>query len=455
MRDEAMQTPIEITHDIFSRVHPYFYTYINTYGKNFLHWLGPQPQVIVTEQEMIKEILNNKEKSYPKNETRAYIKKLLGDGLVTSEGEKWAKMRKVAHGAFHGEILKRMVPDAVDVAEMMLERWKDREGGEIEVFEEFRLLTAEMIARTAFGSNFMEGKTIFDMLTKLAVLVSRNSSKYRLPVISKIYKTRDDIESDKLVQVIHAAILEIIKKREAKMVPGVVDSLGSDFLGLVLKSHHDAGVEDRISVQDLVDECKTMYFAGQETTNSMLAWTFFLLALHTDWQEKARNEVLQTCGHNYPSSDDFAKLKTMALIINESLRLYPPVLGLERSSVCESRLGGLVLEADTWLYIPILALHGDPEIWGKDVHQFRPDRFAEGVAKATNYSAAAYFPFGIGPRNCVGFNVAITEAKVALSMILQRYRFSLSPSYVHSPIHLMTLKPQHGIQIILHPLERQ
>lgn len=145
----------------------------------------------------------------------------------------------------------------------------------------------------------------------------------------------------------------------------------------------------------------------------------------------------------------------MALIINESLRLYPPVIGLDRDSTSEARLGGLVLKANTWVYIPILALHSDPQIWGEDVLQFKPDRFSEGVAKATNYNTAAYFPFGIGPRNCVGFNVAITEAKVALSMILQRYRFTLSPGYVHSPIQLITLKPQHGIQIILRPLEKR
>nr|AYV88901.1 cytochrome P450 oxidase CYP749A86 [Polygala tenuifolia] len=455
MRKEAMESPMELSHDIFSKVHPYFYTCINTYGKKFLIWLGPQPQLIVTEQDMIKEILNNKEKSYPKQEVWAYVKKLLGEGSVTSEGEKWTKMRKVANIAFHGDILKRMVPDTISVVEMMLERWKEHEGKEMEVSEEFRLLTSEMIARTAFGSNYLEGKNIFDMLTQLAVLISRNALKFRLPGISKFYKTSDDIESDKLVKEIHVAILEVIKKREAKMAGGVIDTLGSDFLGLLLKAHHDADIDSRISVQDMVDECKTMYFAGQETTTSMLAWTVFLLALHTDWQEKARNEVFQICGHNHPCSDDIAKLKTMALIINESLRLYPPVLGLDRESASDVRLGGLVLKAKTWLYIPILALHSDPKIWGKDVHQFRPDRFSEGVAKATNYNTAAYFPFGIGPRYCVGFNVATTEAKFALSMILQRYRFTLSPSYVHSPFQLMTLKPQHGIQIILRPLEKQ
>ncbi|KAK5771283.1 hypothetical protein GOBAR_AA02438 [Gossypium barbadense] len=99
-----------------------------------------------------------------------------------------------------------------------------------------------------------------------------------------------------------------------------------------------------------------------------------------------------------------------------------------------------------------MALHHDPDLWGDDVHLFKPERFAEGISKATNYNAAAFFPFGLGPRSCVGMSFAITETKIALSMILQRYTFTLSPAYVHSPLPLITLKPQHGIQLLFHSL---
>ncbi|PON97256.1 Cytochrome P450, E-class, group I, partial [Trema orientale] len=103
-------------------------------------------------------------------------------------------------------------------------------------------------------------------------------------------------------------------------------------------------------------------------------------------------------------------------------------------------------------FVPILALHHDPQIWGEDVLLFKPERFSEGVAKATNDNTAAFIPFGMGPRTCVGFSFAIIEAKIALTMILQRYSFTLSPAYVHSPVQILTTRPQYGVQVILHPL---
>ena len=142
----------------------------------------------------------------------------------------------------------------------------------------------------------------------------------------------------------------------------------------------------------------------------------------------------------------------MSMIINETLRLYTPTLSVLRIVEREARLGKLILPANLLLYIPPLALHHDPQIWGKDVHLFKPERFSEGVAKVTNNNIAAFFPFGMGPRTCVGMNFATNEAKIALSMILQRYAFTISPTYVHSPVQHFTLRPQHGIQVLLHSL---
>ena len=115
----------------------------------------------------------------------------------------------------------------------------------------------------------------------------------------------------------------------------------------------------------------------------------------------------------------------------------------------EVRLGNLRLPTNINIYLPILALHHNPEIWGKDVHLFKPERFAEGVAKATNSTAAAFFPFGLGPRTCVGLNFTTNEAKIALSMILQRYKLTLSPNYVHFPADIFILTPKYGVQVIL------
>ncbi len=142
----------------------------------------------------------------------------------------------------------------------------------------------------------------------------------------------------------------------------------------------------------------------------------------------------------------------MNMIINEALRLYPPAVNVPRQVQRQVRLGKLILPENMVIEIPVLAIHHNPQIWGEDVHLFKPERFAEGLAKATNNNVTAYLPFGLGPRSCVGSNFAITETKIALSMILQRYQFTLSPTYVHSPITLITLCPQHGLQIRLQPL---
>ena len=142
----------------------------------------------------------------------------------------------------------------------------------------------------------------------------------------------------------------------------------------------------------------------------------------------------------------------MGMIINESLRLYPPILLIARKVERKTRLGKLTLPAELVLLISNIAVHHDPQVWGEDVHLFKPERFSEGVSKATNNNIAAFLPFGMGPRNCVGFSFATTETKIALSMILQRYAFTLSPAYVHSPIQVLTLRPQHGLQVLLYSL---
>ncbi|PRQ40598.1 putative cytochrome P450, EF-Hand 1, calcium-binding protein [Rosa chinensis] len=453
MHKEAMSRPLGLSHDILSYVQPHIHSWTNLYGKTYLQWHGSRAQLVIQEPELCKEILNNKDGAYPKIGSEDFVKKLLGDGLVTIvESEKWAKLRRIATHAFHGESLKTMIPDMIASAETMVERWKNHEGKEIEVFEEFRLFTSEVIAKTAFGSSYVEGELIFQMLMKLAFLLFKNALTVKVPGISKISKSCDEIESERLEKGIRDSITEIVKNREKKPMSDKEDNFGSDFLGLLLKAHHDANQSQRITVDDLVDDCKTFYFAGQETTNTLLCWTVLLLALHIDWQEEARKEVLQLFGKQNPNPDGISKLKTMNMIINETLRLYPPVVGLVRKAGREVTLGKVIIPADLELFVSVLALHHEPQIWGPDVHLFKPERFSEGVAKATKNNIGAFMPFGLGPRTCVGLNFATTEAKIAMSMILQRYSFSLSPAYVHSPFQFVTVRPQHGVQVILQPI---
>ncbi|MBA0727053.1 hypothetical protein Golax_002835, partial [Gossypium laxum] len=419
----------------------------------YLTWEGNQAQLVISEPEIIKEILKSNDGSFPKRkDDSSFIYKILGDGLVATEGAKWVRQRKLANHAFHGESLKNMNPAVIASVETMLEKWKGREGEEMEVFEEFRLLTAEVISRTAFGSNYLEGKKIFEMLTRLSILVINNYYKTKIPGISMIWKTADEIESEKLAKGIHDRVMEMVKRREKNVSVGESDNFGNDFLGLLINAYRDSDEKNRFSVEDLVDECKTFYFAGQETTNSLLAWTVLVLAVHTEWQEKTRREVFEAFGDRNPNSEGISKLKVMNMVINETLRLYSPVSAVIRKVGKEAQLGRLVLPANMEVMIPIIALHHDPQSWGDDVHLFKPERFAQGIASATKYNSAAFIPFSMGSRSCVGMSFATTETKIALSMILQRYAFTLSPAYVHAPFPIITLQPQHGIQVMLHPL---
>nr|QNS29995.1 cytochrome P450 [Nothapodytes nimmoniana] len=452
MKHKCISCPMDLSHDVFPRILPHIHLWIKLYGKKFLAWYGPKPQMFVTEPELIKEILNNNDGSFIKIKSEGYVKKLLGDGIFVTDGDKWSKLRKLANHAFHAESLREMVPAMVTAVEGMLERWRLIEGKEIEISQELKVLTSDVISITAFGSSFLEGKNIFEMLTNMGVIIFRNDSKVRLPILEKLYKTRDEAEADKIEQSLRESVIAIIRKREEEVMKGKAGNFGNDFLGSLMKLHHHDDKHRRISVDDMIDECKTFYLAGQETTSSLLNWTTLLLAIHTDWQEKARKEVLQLFGEENPNSEGLARSKTLNMIMNETLRLYSPVVDIVRRTEKKVTLGKIVLPANMEIHIPPPALHHDTELWGNDAHLFKPERFSEGVAKATNNNNIAFLPFGFGPRTCVGLNFATTEAKIAISMILQRYKFTLSPSYVHSPFVFLTVSPQQGIPIVFQPL---
>ncbi|KAI3700074.1 hypothetical protein L2E82_44689 [Cichorium intybus] len=449
IKEQAKTTFTDISHDIYPRIQPHFVIWFRLYGKIFLDWYGPQPELVITDPEIIKEIASNRSVSLERPDLGSYHKKMLGDGLVTSKGEKWARQRKLANHAFSAESIKNMIPAMVESVEMLLRRWEKMAGMEVEINAEFRILTAEVISKTAFGTSYLQGKEVFEMLKEMSTIAGRNYYNPRLP--GKILKSSDDLRSDELQKNIQDLIVKTIKERE-KIMAVDEDTWGTDFLGQLVKANHDTNERYQLSTQDIIDECKTFYVSGDGTTSLVLSWAVLLLSVHTEWQERAREEVFELFGKENPRPEGIVKLKTIGMIINETLRLYPPALAIIRKNEREVKLGSLTIPSNLILHVPVLALHHDHTIWGEDAHLFRPDRFSEGISKATKNRPSAYMPFGFGPRNCVGSNFATNTAKVALAMILQRFRFTPSPNYVHSPVHILMLIPKNGVQVMLHAL---
>ncbi|KAI3695997.1 hypothetical protein L1987_79003 [Smallanthus sonchifolius] len=252
-------------------------------------------------------------------------------------------------------------------------------------------------------------------------------------------------------QQVKDSIKSIINKRLVAMKAGEISH--DDLLGILLDSNYKEIKElgnnsFGLSIDEVIEECKLFYFAGQETTGNMLVWTMILLAQHLEWQARDRQEVLHVFGDKKPDIDGLSHLKVIN--INEVLRLYSPVVFLRRLIHMETKLGNLTLPAGTLIQINALILHHDKDMWGEDVNEFKPERFSKGVSKVTK-GQVAHLPFSSGPRICIGQNFVILEAKMTIAMILQRFSFELSPSYSHAPHTLPTLQPQFG-HLILHKL---
>ncbi|KAG5235297.1 cytochrome P450 [Salix suchowensis] len=457
MLQEARTKPIGLSDDILPRVMPFLHQMVKDYGKNSFMWIGPKPRVNIMNPDQIRDVFM-KINEYQKP-THPQLKPL-ACGLASHEGEKWAKHRKIINPAFHQQKLKLMIPALYESCSEMINKWEkvvsvDDRPCELDVWPYLQSLSCDAISRTSFGSNYKEGKRIFDLLKELTDLTIHTILRaiiipgYRfLPIQSNRRLKAIDKE-------IKASIKALINKREKAMSAG--EDTKNDLLDMLLESNlseiqaHGNTKCVGMSSEDVVDECKIFYFAGQETTSVLLTWTMILLAQYPDWQEHAREEVVQVFGNKKPDFDGLNHLKVVTMILYEVLRLYPPVILLNRDIHEEIKLGNLLLPAGVQISVPAILLHQDPKLWGDDASEFKPERFAEGVSKATK-SQISFLPFGWGPRICIGQNFALIEAKMALAMILRHYSFELSPSYIHAPRTIITLQPQHGAPMILRKL---
>ncbi|KAI4323112.1 hypothetical protein L6164_022744 [Bauhinia variegata] len=450
MMQDVKTRPINLEDDPVPRVLPYQDKTVKRYGKNCFIWIGPTPLVILMNPEHIKEVFNNMV-DFPKVKSNPLIKYLLS-GIADHEGEKWVKHRKIINPAFHLEKLKLMLPAFCHCANEMVNKWikltAEKGSCEVDVWPYLNSSTGDVISRTAFGSSFEAGTRIFQLLLEQSELTARVMRSLYFPgwrfVPTKTHRRMRAIENE-----VQELLKGVIQLRESARKEG--EAPKNDLLGLLLESNRremQQG-EKGMSVKDIIDECKIFYFAGQETTAVMLNWTMVLLSRFPEWQTRARDEIRELFGNRKPTYDELSRVKVVTMILYESLRLYPPAPWLNRAMPKDTKLGNFTLPANSVVWIPVLLVQHDTEIWGHDAKEFNPERFSEGVLKATK-GKSSFLPFGVGPRICIGQNYALLEAKMLMVLVLQNFWFELSPNYVHAPYLSLNIAPQYGTPIILH-----
>lgn len=420
----------------------------------------------VADPDLIREIFVSKSEFFEKYESHPLVRQLEGDGLLSLKGEKWAHHRKIISPTFHMDNLKLLIPLIGKSVLEMVEKWSimsDNGEVEIEVSEWYQSLTEDVITRMAFGSSYRDGKSIFQLQAQQMVFAADAFRKVFIPGY-RFLPTKKNTSSWKLDKEIRKSLGKLIWNRKEKSGDGTTGECAKDLLGLMINAgpkkampasasksnlHSSASA---ITVDDIIEECKTFFFAGKQTTSNLLTWTTVILAMHPEWQELAREEVMKVCGsRDIPTKEDIVKLKTLGMILNESLRLYPPAIATIRRAKADVDLGSYKIPRGTELLIPILALHHDRALWGQDATEFNPARFSEGVARAARHPMA-FIPFGLGARTCIGQNLALMQAKLVLAILLRRFSFGLGPGYQHAPTVLMLLYPQYGAPIVFRRL---
>nr|CAB3477689.1 unnamed protein product [Digitaria exilis] len=391
LNKEAWARPLPLgCHDIVPRVTPFLYSNVREHGKTCFSWFGPIPNVTIANPALVKDLLSNKFGHFEKPQLPA-LTKLISDGLTSHEGEKWVKHRRILNPAFHLEKLKLMLPAFSACCQDLIDKWSQSLGSdgscELDVWPELQALTGDVISRTAFGSSYLEGRRIFELQSEQAERFVAAVQKIVIPGYMYL-PTKNNRRMRQINKEVNSILRELIGKRIQAMKEGEITR--DDLLGLLLESnmrHTDDNGQSSLgmTIEDVIEECKVFYLAGMETT---------------------------------------------------------------RRTYKEMKIGNVTYPAGAFIEIPILYIHHDPDIWGSDAHDFKPERFADGISK-TSKDSGAFIPFGWGPRICIGQNFALLEAKMALCMILQRFEFQLAPSYTHAPHTVMTLHPMRGAQIKL------
>ena len=403
----------------------------------FLHFYG----YLFCHPDHNKHVLQDNNRNYTKipHPSLVLLQPVLGNGLLTSDGDFWRQQRRLAQPAFHRRRIAEFGTIMSDAAQVMVEKWQAHadSGRAFDVAEEMMRLTLEIVGRALFSLDITrEAERVGTAFTAVNTKLAGLSAKPFSPYLIKIPWLPASRTVNENVAILNEVVDSIIEERRARP-----DGGEDDLLGLLMAARDEEtgqGMDD----QQLRDEVMTIMLAGHETTAVALSWTFYLLAQEPGVRRKLEAELAEVLGGRAPTMADLPDLKYTTMVIEESMRLYPPAYAIGRWCNDGDEIGGYTVPPNSTLTLSPYLTHRHPEFW-EEPDKFDPERFtAERQAERPRY---AYLPFGGGPRQCIGNNFAMTEAILLLATIAPRYRLELLPGQRVEMEPLITLRPRNGL----------
>jgi len=414
----------------------FFLDLARTYGPLASFRVGRWRLFLASDPELIQQVLVTDAKSYIKHFGARTFKPVLGNGLVTSEGDFWLRQRRLMQPAFVKAQLLSYAPAMAELAEAMLAKWAP--GRSVNIEFEFSALTSAIALKTLFGLDDHGDRERIDQSLRLAfdLMTAKLDVPFQLP---NWLPTPANFRLRRAIADVNSAIDGFIAAGRAR------GTRGNDLLSTMIAAQHDDD-GTRMSDQQLRDEAMTLYLAGAETTALTLTWTWYLLSQHAQAERKLVDEWRRVLSGRPPSAGDLADLPYTAAVIHEAMRLYPPVYVIGREATTELELGGYRVKRGYTVLMSQWVNHRDPKYF-PDPERFSPERWENGLlARLPKF---AYYPFGGGQRLCIGSHFATMEAIILLATIGQKYRFTLDPGAVIDIKPQITLPPMYGMPATL------
>jgi len=412
---------------------------VREYGDVVRFHVMMQERTLINRPDLINQVLVIQQSKFHKSElTRRITARILGQGLLISEGEFWRRQRRLAQPAFHRARISGYGATMLDLAENHVRGWRD--GDRRNMSLEMTALTLDIAVRTLFGTTLPEEKSHIGQA--LSYLMRYSLRRNRLPFrVPETWPTPANRRADRELEFIDRLVYRIINERRAEKNGHEHD----DLLSLLMGALDEDG--SQMTPQQLHDETMTLFLAGHETTAQMLGWTWYALSRNPHAEAKLHEELHGVLAGRASGVEDFPRLPYLRAVMNEVLRLYPPAYILARETMEPCELGGYEIPVGSTVVISQWIMHRDPRYYD-DPESFRPERWLDGLQD--RLPPGAYFPFSAGPRRCIGEGFALLEAAIVISLLAQKFKFRLVPGVEIVPEPLVTLRPRHAIQMTVH-----